>query len=163
MIAFHTIDESLIEETAALIRDAFAPVARLFALTPLNCPTHPSLATAETVERALARGTRFSVARDESDRLLGVVGTRPPRNGVVALEKPAVRPAFQGRGVGGALLSHARRISDGADLEASIIDGHDALAAWYERRGFRTARLVRPDGLPFTVRVLIYPGDASKP
>jgi len=161
VIAFDAIDESRTEETAALIRAAFAPVARLFDLTARNCPTHPSLTTAETVERALARGTCFLAARDESGRLLGVVGSRPPRDGVVALEKLAVPPAFQGRGIGGALLDRARRRSNGAALEASIIEGHQALETWYEHRGFRTARLVRPEGLPFAVRILICSGDAS--
>jgi len=163
VIAIGTVGENEIEATAALIRAAFAPVARLFDLTAWNCPTHPSLATAETVTRSIDHGTRFLAARDGDGRILGVVGARPPRDGLVVLEKLAVSPAFQGRGIGGALLDRARIQSAGAGLEVSIIDEHLALAAWYERRGFQSVRRIRPAGLPFVVRILICPVDASRP
>lgn len=163
MIVLGTIAPEEAEKTAVLVRDAFAPVARLFGLTAENCPTHPSLATAETIARSIARGTRFLSAREETGRLVGVVGIRAASDGVVALEKLSVLPEIQGRGVGGRLLDRARNTTGRATLEASIIDDHSALASWYERRGFSPTHVVRPKGLPFSVRILIYPGDDGLP
>ena len=52
----------------------------------------------------------------------------------------SVRPAGQGRGVGGRLLAEAERIARASwaclGMRMTVIDIRDELIAWYERRGY---------------------------
>lgn len=60
----------------------------------------------------------------------------------------AVRPALQGRGIGGALLAEAERLARdewkcGA-MQMSVITLRIELIAWYERRGYRRTSVFKP-------------------
>jgi ribosomal protein S18 acetylase RimI-like enzyme len=66
----------------------------------------------------------------------------------------AVRPAFQARGVGRALLAECERIvrgeQPGSTLRMTVIGQRSELIAWYERRGYRRTgeRQAFPYGQP---------------
>jgi len=60
----------------------------------------------------------------------------------------AVDPAFQGSGLGRAILAEAERVSReelGMDrMRMTVIVQRESLIAWYERRGYRRTGLYRP-------------------
>ncbi|HEY7247907.1 MAG TPA: GNAT family N-acetyltransferase [Xanthobacteraceae bacterium] len=88
----------------------------------------------EELDREIAAGVEFW-GHEENGQLLGVMGLQ--RLGDVDLIRHAyVRPASQGRGVGGALLRHLRGLT-----ARPMLVGTWAAADWairfYQRHGFR--------------------------
>ncbi|MDB4444177.1 hypothetical protein N9174_02435 [bacterium] len=61
---------------SGIIRDAFLDVAKRFALTPENCPKHPSNCTDSWIERDFARGVNYYILEGDGTAL-----------GCVALER----------------------------------------------------------------------------
>lgn len=60
----------------------------------------------------------------------------------------AVKPGFQARGVGGALLVSAEQFArdeyDATSMEMTVIGQRSELIAWYERRGYQRTGETRP-------------------
>ena len=81
----------------------------------------------------IAAGVGF-VGYEVEGRLVGVMGIQPVRN-VHLIRHAYVRPDYQGRGAGSALLGHLR-----AQIGGPILIGTWAAATWaiafYERHGF---------------------------
>lgn len=106
---------------------------------------HEPYMGADELDREIAAGVRFW-GEDEGG-LVGVMGVQPVRD-VTLVRHAYVRPAFQGRGVGGRLLAHLRAATPG-----TMLVGTWAAADWavrfYRRHGFRdvsperTAELLR--------------------
>ena len=86
----------------------------------------------EELASELADGVKFSGWEIEGS-LVGVMGVQRRRN-VALIRHAYVRPAWQGRGVGTALLAHLRR-----DHNGPVLVGTWRAAAWavrsYERHG----------------------------
>lgn len=141
-----------------LIRAAFGEVAARFDLNRANCPKHPSNCSEHWVARDLARGVRYFLAR-EGGRVVGCMGIEQASAEECYLERLAVRPDAQRRGVGGALVNHgldqARRLGV-AKVGVAIIAAQTDLSNWYQLLGFTPAGTRRFPHLPFEVAFLNY-------
>lgn len=105
---------------------------------PADC-FHDPYMSAAALRSELAAGVGF--AGYEVDGVLaGVMGSQPVRN-VHLIRHAYVLPACQGRGIGGALLTHLR-----SQISGPILIGTWSAATWaiafYERHGFALV----PDG-----------------
>jgi GNAT superfamily N-acetyltransferase len=107
---------------------------------------HEPYMPAAELDAEIAAGVRFSGYADDDGSLLGVMGIQSVRD-VELIRHAYVWPGAQGRGIGGALLSH---LMD--DQTRPVLVGTWADATWairfYERNGFsyvgreRTAELL---------------------
>ncbi|HYC37285.1 MAG TPA: GNAT family N-acetyltransferase [Usitatibacter sp.] len=130
-------------ETILAIINAAAEAYR--GAIPADCWHEPYMGAAELAE-GIAAGIRFS-GYEVDGELVGVMGIQPVRD-VDLVRHAYVRPAWQGRGVGRALMKDLR-----AGNRRQVLVGTWAAATWairfYERNGFRlvpqaeTARLLR--------------------
>lgn len=136
-----------------IIRAAFRDVAERFGLTAETCPTHPSLCTAEWIERALDKGVTYYLGHDGA-RAWGCVALERANPDVCYLERLAVLPEFRRKGLGKALvdrvLAEARALG-ARQVEIGIIAEHLELRDWYLRLGFRVSKTKRFEHLPFAV------------
>jgi N-acetylglutamate synthase-like GNAT family acetyltransferase len=141
------------EALAALIRDAFADVARRFGITAKNTPRHPSNCTGQWVTEAMGKGVCYYKMAMEGF-LCGCVALEQAGEGAFYLERLAVRPDCRRHGLGRALVEHAcsEAFNHGAGRMAiGIIDAQAELKDWYVRLGFEETRTANFDHLPFTV------------
>jgi predicted N-acetyltransferase YhbS len=143
----------------ALIRSAFGEVAQRFDLTTANCPKHPSNCTEHWVTRDLARGVRYFLAQQEG-QAVGCLGVEQASTEECYLERLAVHPKAQRRGLGAALVNHgldqARRLG-AARIGVAIIAAQTELADWYQGLGFAPTGTRRFPHLPFEVAFLSRP------
>jgi GNAT superfamily N-acetyltransferase len=86
------------------------------------------------LERELAAGVTFRGYEDDTGALVGVMGIQPVDD-VTLVRHAYVRPDRQGRGIGGALLSHLERLTTGP-----VLIGTWAAATWaigfYQSQGY---------------------------
>ena len=117
-------------ETIRTIINAAAEAYR--GVIPADCFHEPYM-SADGRRSEIAAGVGF-VGYAVEGVLVGVMGIQPVRN-VDLIRHAYVRPDYQGRGVGGALLAHLRTQSGGP-----VLIGTWAAATWaiafYERHGF---------------------------
>ena len=156
-----SIDPASVQDTlriTALIRSAFGVVARRFELTADNCPKHPSNCTEHWVARDLSRGVRYFLARQDG-QAVGCMGVERASAEDCYLERLAVHPEAQRRGVGAALVNHglgqARRMGV-QRVGVAIIAEQSQLADWYRGLGFTPTGTRRFPHLPFEVAFLAY-------
>jgi GNAT superfamily N-acetyltransferase len=99
---------------------------------PDDCWHEPYM-PAEELDREIAAGVEFW-GYEADGELIGVMGIQPVRD-VVLIRHAYVLPARQGEGIGRALLTHLRAMTD-----RPILIGTWASAEWairfYERNGF---------------------------
>lgn len=147
-----------ISTIAELIRGAFRVVADRFGLTPENCPKHPSNYTTNWVRRDMDRGVTYFLLEEEG-RAVGCVAVDAPRPGVRYVERLAVAPSRQRRGLGRALMDHAldeARRSGAATISLGIIAAQTELREWYKRLGFVVTETKDFAHLPFRVTLMSY-------
>lgn len=140
-------------DLAQLIREAFRDVAQRFALTPENCPKHPSHCTRAWIEADFGRGVQYFIL-DEDGAPAGCVGLEKPDPARCYLERLCVLPAKRRRGSGLMLARHALACAaeNGArQAGIGIIADHNELRDWYARLGFVAVRRQRFAHLPFEV------------
>ncbi len=136
-----------------IVRDSFADVARRFALTPANCPKHPSNCEDRWITNAMSRGVEYYIA-EQDGRPLGCAALEPADDKVCYLERLAVLPGVRRSGVGRRLVEHVMgqaRLRQAARLEIGVIAAQSELIAWYETFGFRLTRQAAFPHLPFEV------------
>ncbi len=141
---------------ARLIREAFADVARRFNLSAENCPSHPSSCRASWITGDMEQGARYYLCY-EGREVRGCYGLIRTREQAGRLDRLAVAPEHQGRGLGALLLDDARRRAGDAGmilLEVSILHENDGLLRWYTKRGFELSATARYPHLPFTAGFL---------
>jgi GNAT superfamily N-acetyltransferase len=118
------------EETVLAIINAAAEIYR--GAIPPDCWHEPYMPAAE-LQSEIAAGITFTGCEVDG-ALAGVMGIQPVRN-VDLIRHAYVLPAYQGRGVGSALIAHLRAQSD-----RQILVGTWAAATWaigfYQRHGF---------------------------
>jgi GNAT superfamily N-acetyltransferase len=99
---------------------------------PADCWHEPYMSAAE-LRTEIHAGVAFW-GYEKDDLLIGVMGTQPVRD-VDLIRHAYVHPAWQGHGVGTALISHLRGLS-----ARPMLVGTWAAASWairfYERHGF---------------------------
>jgi phosphinothricin acetyltransferase len=138
---------------AELLCRAFSDVAERFALTPQNCPKHPSNYTAERVFTDFERGAGYYILEADG-KICGCVAWEYPRPDCIYLERLAVFPEQRGRGRGQALVEHVlqRAAHLGvASVQIGIIAAHDELKQWYQKLGFEETETRYFEHLPFKV------------
>jgi GNAT superfamily N-acetyltransferase len=100
---------------------------------PPDCWHEPYMSAVELAAE-MGAGVEFW-GYEEQGLLVGVMGTQPVRD-VDLIRHAYVRPSWQGRGVGTALIGHLRRIS-----ARRMLVGTWAAATWairfYQRHGFQ--------------------------
>jgi len=138
---------------ANLIRESFYDVAQRFALTPQNCPRHPSNCISEGIAADQTRGVVYFIL-SQDDQPIGCVGLEAPSPDLRYMERLAVLPQCRKRGFDRALvacaLSEAK--SSGADrIRIGIIADHIELKAWYIKLGFVERETKSFPHLPFDV------------
>ena len=102
------------------------------AVIPADCWHEPYMSAAE-LGAEIGAGVAFW-GYEKEGQLIGVMGTQPVRD-VELIRHAYVHPAWQGHGVGSALISHLRSLS-----ARPMLVGTWAAASWairfYERHGF---------------------------
>jgi GNAT superfamily N-acetyltransferase len=144
---------------ARLIRHSFADVARRFALTPQNCPRHPSNYTPEWVESDLERGVRYFLLIVEGAPV-ACVGLEQASPTTCYLERLAVLPEHRNRGYGTRLAHHL--LNQARELGAStmgigIIAADAGLKDFYTALGFEAGATQTFSHLPFKVAFMTAP------
>jgi diamine N-acetyltransferase len=123
---------------AELIRESFRDVAQRFALTPRNCPKHPSNCISDWISEDQGRGVvYFILSRD--DIPFGCVGLEAPSPDLRYMERLAVLPHCRRRGLGRALVASAiseARLTGANCISIGIIADQIELKAWYIKLGF---------------------------
>jgi GNAT superfamily N-acetyltransferase len=155
----HEAGEADVPVLARLIRDAFRDVAVRFALTPENCPKHPSNCTDAWIETDLARGVRYFML-SQAGEPVGCAGLERPNPSVCYLTRLSVLPARRRRGFGRALAEHVLTLARNGGAEKAgigIIADQTDLARWYSGLGFVDTGTKRFEHLPFVVRFMECP------
>lgn len=143
---------------AAIVKAANIPVAEQFGLTRDNAPSHPSLCTPEWIRSGMDRGERYFVCGAAQDTA-GCVAYESPEPGLAYLNRLAVLPGFQHRGVGRRLVEHVIYLAnkDGKTrVSIGIIKAHKTLKNWYEALGFTVSGTKCFNHLPFDVLFMTY-------
>ncbi len=110
---------------------------------PTDCWHEPYMPRSDLVAE-IAAGVAFWGWQD-ADTLVGVMGLQQVRD-VTLIRHAYVQPAYQGRGIGGALLAAL-----GSQTAGPLLVGTWAAAVWairfYARRGFRQVSLPEKERL----------------
>lgn len=127
------------DERETILEIVNAAAARYRGAIPDDCWHEPYMRE-EQLARDIAAGVTFwgyEDGEESTGELQGVMGIQPVRD-VVLVRHAYVRPAAQGRGVGGALLEHLEALDEVAGRP--ILIGTWADAAWaigfYQRHGY---------------------------
>lgn len=142
-----------IDSLARLIRSSFADVARRFALTPENCPRHPSNYTREWVEGDMGRGVRYYLLTVEGTAV-GCVGVEQASPTTCYMERLAVFPEHRGKGYGSRLARHAiyqAKVMGASTVGIGIIAADTGLKNLYKDLGFERGETKSFPHLPFKV------------
>jgi GNAT superfamily N-acetyltransferase len=103
---------------------------------------HEPYMPAAELDAEIAAGVAFSGYEDDGE-LLGIMGIQPVRD-VDLIRHAYTAPGRQGRGIGGALLSH---LLAGRDGDRPLLVGTWTAAGWairfYERYGFEAVSVER--------------------
>jgi GNAT superfamily N-acetyltransferase len=141
------------ETLAHIIRQAFTTVALWFGLTQENAPRHPSNCTSEWVREGFAKGIRYFLLTTPEGPA-GCIALERSNDDVYYLERLAVLPGQQRRGLGEALVNSAvdRARELGAKrVELGMVAAQAELRRWYEKLGFKMRDIVQFEGAPFEV------------
>ena len=143
---------------AKIIRTANQAIARKLGLNQENTPKHPSFCTQDWIVADFERGERYFVC-ETAGGLVGCVADESPEKGLAFLNRLAVLPDFQGRGIGKRLVSHLithARAEKKQIISIGIIAANHALRNWYEILGFVPLETKTFKHLPFDVLFMQY-------
>jgi N-acetylglutamate synthase-like GNAT family acetyltransferase len=138
---------------ASLIKRSFADVAKRFALTPQNCPKHPSNCTREWINRDLNRNVHYFVLISDGIAV-GCVGIERASETTCYMERLAVVPEQRGKGYGIRLARHAldqAKSMGAAIVGIGIIAADTDLKNFYIALGFKEGITKTFPHLPFEV------------
>ena len=136
-----------------LIREANRPIAERFHLTPENAPKHTSNCQNEWIETAMEKGILFYIGED-GQTPCGCVAMELAAPELCYLERLAVLPQYQRRGLGEALVRHVFKEARQRYIrrvEIGTIAEHRELTQWYQKLGFTLKETRIFPHLPFQV------------
>lgn len=143
---------------ADIIARANQNVARQFGLTRDNAPKHPSFCTQDWILSDFKRGEQYFLY-ETAGKALGCVAYESAEKSLAFLNRLAVLPEFQGRGIGTKLLTHffdhARSMGKTV-ISIGIIAANDRLKNWYATLGFTPLEIKKFKHLPFDVLFMVY-------
>lgn len=149
---------------ANIISKANQAVAQRFGLTRENTPKHPSFCTTDWVVDDLKRNAQYFIY-ETAGKAVGCVAYENAEKDLAFLNRLAVLPEFQGRGIGKKLVSylfdHALALHKKI-ISIGIIAANDRLKTWYETLGFTPFETKTFNHLPFDVLLMQYPLDDFK-
>ncbi|WDP84055.1 MAG: GNAT family N-acetyltransferase [Desulfobacter sp.] len=118
-----------------------------------NAPSHPSFGTPEWIIAGMDRGEAYFLGQ-MGDQAVGCVAYESPEPEIAYLNRLAVLPGFQNKGVGKKLVSHVidrARKDEKKQVSIGIIKAHKSLKNWYLSLGFEISGTKVFDHLPFDV------------
>ncbi len=148
-----------VADAARVIRESFTTVARDFALTRDNCPTHASFQTDDGLRERFIRPGAQAYLLLLRGRAVGFVGLLPDKDQALELTRLAVLPNHRADGLGSLLVQYAlttARLQDARAVTIGIIAENERLIAWYRARGFVETERKRFPNLPFGVCYMKY-------
>jgi GNAT superfamily N-acetyltransferase len=145
-------DESELEQSVSVIRDAFSTVAQEFNLTQESAPTHPFFSTWEQLVELHKKAAFFGLYIDETQS--GFVAVEKAEGGAFFFGRLAVIPQLRHHGYGTMLvrfvLDYVKK-QGGSRVALGMIDGHTVLKEWYKSLGFVQTGTKKFEHLPFLV------------
>ena len=150
-------EEAELMVSVAVIREAFATVARDFNLTAANAPTNPAFIQRDGLKALQEKGLHLFGCFVKG-RQVGFIaiekapGTHDPE--LYYLEKVAVLPEQRHHGIGTKLLDFGCafvRARGGRKISIALINENEILKQWYRAYGFRETGLKHFEHLSFTV------------
>ena len=153
------IEQASYSDTGAIseiVKLANNPVAKQFALTRDNAPSHPSLCTPDWIRAGMDRGERYFIG-ERIGLKVGCVAYESPEPGLAYLNRLAVLPDYQNLGVGQALVHHILTLAkedQKNNVSIGIIKAHTILRDWYAGLGFIPSGTKTFDHLPFDVQFM---------
>jgi len=145
-------DDTELEQSVSVIREAFRTVAQEFNLTQESAPTHPFFSTGEQLIELRKKAAFFGLYVDETQA--GFVAVEKAEVGTFFLGRLAVIPTLRHHGYGTMLvrfvLDYVKK-QGGARVGLGMIDGHTVLKDWYKSLGFVQTGTRKFDHLPFVV------------
>jgi len=143
---------------AGIICRANKKIARQFGLTRENSPKHPSFCTQDWILSDFKRGVQYFLY-ETAGKALGCVAYESAEKDLAFLNRLAVLPEFQGRGIGTKLVTHIfdhARNMDKTVISIGIIAANDRLKNWYATLGFTPLEIKKFKHLPFDVLFMTY-------
>lgn len=142
-----------LEPWLAVVREAFATVARDFGWTEETVPGNAAFTPLQKLVGMRQKGIRFFGAR-VAGRPAGFVALEDGGKGTFYVERLAVLPAARHAGLGRRLMDQAMaaaRAAGGVRMSVGLVDENAVLKRWYAAQGFRETGTKRFPHLPFTV------------
>lgn len=143
---------------ADIICRANEKIAQQFGLTRDNAPNHPSFCTRDWILSDFKRGELYFLY-ETAGRALGCVAYESAEKNLAYLNRLAVLPDFQGKGIGTKLMAHLfdhARSMGKTVISIGIIAANDRLKNWYETLGFTPLEIKKFEHLPFDVLFMTY-------
>ena len=138
---------------AGILCRANKKIARQFGLNRENSPNHPSFCTQDWILSDYKRGEQYFLY-ETAGKALGCVAYESAEKNLAYLNRLAVLPGFQGKGIGTKLVAHlfdhARSMGKKV-ISIGIIAANDRLKNWYETLGFTPLEIKKFKHLPFDV------------
>lgn len=163
-MSIREISQHDVNSVAAIVSAANIPVAAQFGLNRDNAPAHPSFCTPERILAGMDRGERYFVC-ELKGQAVGCVAYESPESDLAYLNRLAVLPAFQNRGVGKHLVDHVILLASADEkrqISIGIIKAHEDLKTWYASLGFLSSGTKVFQHLPFDVQFMMYPVNNSR-
>ena len=130
-------NESELEQSVSVIREAFSTIVQEFNLTQESAPTHPFFSTREQLIELHKKAAFFGLYVDETQA--GFVAVEKAEDGTFFFGRLAVIPQLRYHGYGTMLvrfvLDYVKK-QGGVRVGLGMIDGHTVLKEWYKSLGF---------------------------
>lgn len=147
-----------IELISSIIRKANTPVAIKHNLTKENSPKHPSNCTPEWIKNAIENEEIFFIL-EENHIGIGCIAYQSPNKETAYLNRLAVLPEYQNKGLGKALvdfhINYCKKKNHSL-ISIGIINSNTKLKKWYSSLGFKESGLKQFEHLPFTVCFMVF-------
>jgi ribosomal protein S18 acetylase RimI-like enzyme len=141
------------EESARVIREAFATVAEEFHITKESAPSNGAFMKAEALKTLAEKGVKLFDVWQDGERA-GFFALEDAGGGIFYIEKLSVLPGKRHNGIGKRILDFAVeyiKAHSGEKISIAIVNENTVLKRWYENYGFAETRLKVFEHLPFTV------------
>lgn len=142
-----------INSLVQIISEANKPVALDLNLTLENCPKHPSNCNSGWIADAIGKGEIFFIIQVNGETV-GCMAYQDATDDICYLNRLAVLPKFQNRGVGEVLVNHFESYAKKRSkiiIGIGVIDQNLKLKEWYSKLGFTQTKIKKFNHLPFNV------------
>jgi len=145
-------DDTELEQSVSVIREAFRTVVLEFNLTQESAPTHPFFSTREQLIELRKKAAFFGLYVNETQA--SFVAVEKAEGGTFFLGRLAVIPTLRHHGYGTMLVRFVLDYVEkqgGIKVALGMIDNHTVLKDWYKSFGFIETGTKQFEHLPFLV------------